>query len=186
MEQKQNRVKIGYAKDAETQEELLNYCEYVVRAPSDDQNLVTFLSFVKDNQENNIFLVNLQNLNLQLVQLLPVLELMESYDNYFHVIDKGYLNYLSDQEYHKFFLKLAQNEKRTIVQRTQRGLKEAVENGTRIGRPQIAPDVVMRIRFLYQSKKYTIREVAAVCGVSLGTAYKYAFNKKEIEEETLK
>lgn len=186
MEQTHNKTKIGYAVNEENQEELLKYCDHVIRAPGDDQNLASILNFVKENQEKNMFLVSLQNLNLQLVQLLPILELLEVSGNYFHIIEKNDLSDLSDQAYHKFFLKLAQNEKRTIVQRTQRGLKEAVENGIRIGRPQIAPEVAIRIKFLYQSKKYTIREVAAVCGVSLGTAYKYAFNRKEIEDEVIK
>lgn len=68
---------------------------------------------------------------------------------------------------------LAQMEKAIIRQRTSRGLEEARRNGRIGGRPRISEETIERIQFLYNNNKYTLRQIAEECNISLGTAYKY-------------
>ena len=178
MKNSQLKTIVGYATDKLSQEKLLQNCGEVVLVLEPAHNIKTFLAFVDKHKQDAIYINSLQELNLQLVQLLPVLEMLEDNQNYFRVLDKGYLNYLNDLDYHRFFLELAASEKNTIVRRTQKGLKEAVRNGIRIGRPQIDDETINKIRFLHQSQKCTVREISEICEVSLGTVYKYAFQSK--------
>ena len=68
---------------------------------------------------------------------------------------------------------MAQMEKTIIRERTSRGLEEARRNGRIGGRPRISEETIKRIQFLYNNNKYTLRQIAEECNISLGTAYKY-------------
>ena len=64
-------------------------------------------------------------------------------------------------------------EKSLIRNRTSRGLKRARTEGRVGGRPRISQETIDRIQFLYNTDKYSLREIADQCNISLGTAYKY-------------
>lgn len=68
---------------------------------------------------------------------------------------------------------MAKMEKFIIRERTSRGLEEARRNGRIGGRPRISEETIQRIQFLYNNNKYTLRQIAEECNISLGTAYKY-------------
>ncbi|MBP1043776.1 recombinase family protein [Vagococcus sp. BWB3-3] len=68
---------------------------------------------------------------------------------------------------------MAKMEKAIIRERTSRGLEEARRNGRIGGRPRISEETVERVQFLYHNNKYTLRQIAEECNISLGTAYKY-------------
>ena len=83
---------------------------------------------------------------------------------------------LDDASYIFMIKKLAEMEKKIIRERTSRGLEEARRQGRIGGRPKIAEETVERIKFLYHHNKYTLRQIAEECDISLGTAYKYIQN----------
>lgn len=83
------------------------------------------------------------------------------------------LENLDTEMYTEMIKSMAQMEKLIIRQRTSRGLEEARRNGRIGGRPRISDETVERIQFLYNNNKYTLRQIAEECNISLGTAYKY-------------
>lgn len=70
-------------------------------------------------------------------------------------------------------MKIAEMEKSVIRERTTKGLKEARLKGRVGGRPRISPETIEKIKSLYNHKRYTLRQIAQECNISLGTAYKY-------------
>lgn len=80
---------------------------------------------------------------------------------------------IDDATYTAMIKNMAQMEKAIIRERTSRGLEEARRNGRIGGRPRISEETVERIQFLYHNNKYTLRQIAEECNISLGTAYKY-------------
>ncbi|QIL46346.1 recombinase family protein [Vagococcus coleopterorum] len=69
--------------------------------------------------------------------------------------------------------KMAKMEKEIIRERTSRGLEVARQNGRIGGRPRISQETIEKIQTLYSDNKYTLRQIAEECDISLGTAYKY-------------
>lgn len=73
---------------------------------------------------------------------------------------------------------IANMEKSLLKERTMVGLQKAREQGKIGGRPKISPETIEKIRFLFFDKKQTIPMIADVCGVSIGTCYKYIHGKE--------
>jgi DNA invertase Pin-like site-specific DNA recombinase len=67
----------------------------------------------------------------------------------------------------------AEFERSMIRQRVNAGLKRAVEQGKRLGRPRIAPEMEKRIHRLLRSKKGMLA-IAKECGVGTGTVQRIA------------
>jgi DNA invertase Pin-like site-specific DNA recombinase len=67
----------------------------------------------------------------------------------------------------------AEFERSMIRQRVRAGLKRAVESGTKLGRPKIAPDLEKRIQSQLRAGKGMLK-VAAECGVGSGTVQRIA------------
>jgi DNA invertase Pin-like site-specific DNA recombinase len=60
-----------------------------------------------------------------------------------------------------------------ISERTSRGIQDAKVKGVIGGRPKVSDLKIEKIKYLYEKRGYTLREIADECEVSLGTAYKY-------------
>lgn len=69
---------------------------------------------------------------------------------------------------------LSDNELSCSKQKIKMRIHDAKEQGTIIGRPKLDADVIEQIYHLYNREKQSLRYVAKTCGVSLGSAYKYA------------
>ena len=67
---------------------------------------------------------------------------------------------------------ISQFERDLIVQRTEEGLKAARARGRKGGRPKTDQRVVEKAIKLYQTKAYTARETANLCGISVATLYR--------------
>lgn len=67
---------------------------------------------------------------------------------------------------------ISQFERDLIVQRTEEGLKAARARGRKGGRPKTDQRVVEKAIKLYQTKAYTAREAANLCGISVATLYR--------------
>jgi len=82
-------------------------------------------------------------------------------------------NGLDNDVYLNLVKRIAETEKIIIKERTTKGLEEARKNGRIGGRPKISQEKINQIRFLYNNNRYTLRQIAEECNISLGTAYKY-------------
>lgn len=83
-------------------------------------------------------------------------------------------------------LDLAEIESYVISERTTKGIQLAKDDGRIGGRPRVSQTKIEIIRHLYKNKKYSLREIADECHVSLGTVHKYSqkVEKKEMVNGT--
>lgn len=117
-------------------------------------------------------------LGKSIIQLADFIAILEEKGIELIVLEKDEtLKDLNDSVFTKMVTNMAQMEKAIIRERTSRGLEEARRNGRIGGRPRISEETVERIRFLYHNNKYTLRQIAEECNISLGTAYKYTQEK---------
>lgn len=56
------------------------------------------------------------------------------------------------------------------------------QKGVVLGRPKVNTDIQNKITYLYREQKKTMREIAQICDVSLGTVYKYVHHIKNVKE----
>ncbi|MGX7059347.1 recombinase family protein [Vagococcus humatus] len=87
------------------------------------------------------------------------------------------LQEMDEELYTTMIRRIAGMEKTIIRERTSRGLEEARKQGRIGGRPRISEETIEKIQFLYKNNKYTLRQIAEECNISLGTAYKYTQSK---------
>ena len=76
------------------------------------------------------------------------------------------------------FQAFAQFERDLIVQRTTEGLKAARARGRQGGRPAADKKAIDKALKLYASQTHSLKEIAAITGVSQATLYRYK-NKKD-------
>jgi DNA invertase Pin-like site-specific DNA recombinase len=68
---------------------------------------------------------------------------------------------------------IAQFERDTIADRTREGLNAARARGKNGGRPKIPQETIQKAIKLYNTKQYTLTEIAALTGVKKSTLYRY-------------
>lgn len=118
--------------------------------------------------------------NEPLVKLKEVFDYLEEANIKLHVINQGVTPRISNRSYYQVMASAITREyetqKKLAIQQLNMGRKKHGVSG----RPQIHQKVIINIQKLYQQKK-SFREIADICDVSLGTAYKYSkiVNKKE-------
>lgn len=185
-------TKYGYAYSA-TNEELLegqveslkNYGveELIVEGQTEDmENIHASLEKLLEtvDQGDQIVVQRLANFGKSIIQLSDLLIDLEEKGAGLVVIEKAEeLKDLSDEDYAKTIRSFAKMEKYIIRERTSRGLEVARKNGRIGGRPKISQETVERIQFLYNNNKYTLRQIAEECQISLGTAYKYTQDQQK-------
>ncbi|MNJ70793.1 Helix-turn-helix domain of resolvase [compost metagenome] len=60
-----------------------------------------------------------------------------------------------------------------ISENTRKGLYEAKEKGTKLGRPRKLDENVKKAIQMYESKKYTLAQIREETGISKTTLYRY-------------
>lgn len=105
------------------------------------------------------------------IQISALIHKLEEKNIHFEVLHRG--AEVPMDQYIQLLHHLADMEKDLIRNRTSRGLKRARSEGRVGGRPRVSQETIDRIQFLYNTDKYSLREIADQCGISLGTAYKY-------------
>ncbi len=80
---------------------------------------------------------------------------------------------LTGKIYFQWLEQMAVMERSLLKERTLVGLNKARQQGKIGGRPKIAPATIQQIRFLFFEKRESIQAIATICGVSIGTCYKY-------------
>lgn len=103
-----------------------------------------------------------------------IMELLQKGIDLIVLNSDGEFNSCDTKLFTSIALNIAKTEKLIIRKRTTKGLKEARLKGNFAGRPRIPLEVIERVRFLYLQKRYTLREIANECRVSVGTVYNYA------------
>lgn len=63
-----------------------------------------------------------------------------------------------------------------ISESTKKGLDEAKEKGTKLGRPRKLDENVMKAIRMYESNKYTLAQIREETGISKTTLYRYLEN----------
>lgn len=123
---------------------------------------------------DQIVIYQLVCLGKSVIQLADLLVELKEKEVALKILKKDPVLAQLDEDVYLYMLeKIAQMEKTIIRERTSRGLEEARRHGRIGGRPKISQETVERIRFLYHNNKYTLRQIAEECNISLGTAYKY-------------
>ncbi|MGX6980180.1 recombinase family protein [Vagococcus elongatus] len=129
--------------------------------------------------DDRLVVLHLVSIGKSIIQLADLLHELENKGAQLVVIEKSEeLVDLSDKELAAIIRRFAMMEKIIIRERTSRGLEVARRKGRIGGRPKISQETVERIQFLYNNNKYTLRQIAEECNISLGTAYKYTQDQK--------
>ncbi|WP_170167966.1 recombinase family protein [Vagococcus penaei] len=123
---------------------------------------------------DELVVYELRSIGKSIIQLADFLEDLKTRGIKLVVLNKGEVySGIDDTAYLEMILKIAEMEKVIIRERTTKGLQEARKNGRVGGRPKISQETIDQIRFLYNNNRYTLRQIAEECNISLGTAYKY-------------
>jgi DNA invertase Pin-like site-specific DNA recombinase len=83
------------------------------------------------------------------------------------------LEKISEDQWLELLFDIAEMDTFVISERTSRGIQDAKVKGVIGGRPKVSDLKIEKIKYLYEKRGYTLREIADECEVSLGTAYKY-------------
>lgn len=167
------RIGIVSEKNRTKELDVIGDCDSVIIL-SERETRETFYQLIKKNLQNQLILANRSVIPLQLIQLLPSFELLIKGGEKLTFVEKGRLQDLSDQDYFDELHSLAKIEKNVVTCRTKHSISTARENGSSLGRPAITVEQMERIYKLHRYEKKSIRQIAELCGVSVGTAYKYA------------
>lgn len=163
----------GYVNDLNRKTMMMMYCEKVVKGSGDLVCLTSFKRFMCGDKQDELYIFNIEDLGFRLSQLLPFLEELSHTGRILHVVEKFPLVSLTDEEYFTYLLFVARNEKKVTKVRAEKSIQAAKELGEKIGRPRISEETILEIKNLHHYQKRTIREIAALCDVSIGTVHKY-------------
>lgn len=126
------------------------------------------------NKGDHLIVYELRSLGKSLAQLPSFFSYLDKRQIKLIVINKGKpFENIPNKQYFSMLIEVAETESFIISQRTTKGIREAKRSGRIGGRPKISKEKIEKIRYLYHSQSYTLREISNKCNVSLGTAYKY-------------
>lgn len=127
------------------------------------------------NEGDTLLIYQLDCLGKTLYQLQEFMNSLKERGILFQSIDDdiNIADYETSEFMHYLNL-LAKTDNKVKSENTIRGLESAREKGRIGGRPKISEETIKQIQFLYNNKAYKLRDIAAECNVSLGTAQKYA------------
>lgn len=106
-----------------------------------------------------------------LAELLDQLYVQQAYLYAIH--EQINTNDLSGQLFHKHVKDLLQFQSDIISENTRKGLYEAKEKGTKLGRPRKLDENIKKAIQMYESKKYTLAQIREETGISKTTLYRY-------------
>lgn len=135
----------------------------------------------KMSEGDTLIIYQLDCLGKTLYQLQEFMNVLKEKGIYFQSIgDHIEIKDYDKSEFIHYLNLLAKTDNKVKSENTIRGLESAREKGRIGGRPKISEETIKQIQFLYNNKAYKLRDIAAECNVSLGTAQKYA---KKIEQQ---
>ena len=84
------------------------------------------------------------------------------------------------------FCAIAQMERDVISERTKAGLDAARARGRHGGRPAPDKKKLEKARKMYESQKFSVREIAETVGISVTTFYKYIHHQSTSKAQSLR
>lgn len=153
----------------------------LVRAQQDIMNVLGIENIIYDSKElmklntdTELIIYDLKSLDHTLIQLEKFLIYLQKHSIQLTIANK-YSQFHNLPSYFilSLLMILLDCERFIVRKRTIKGLTEAKRKGHLGGRPKISEETIERIKYLYRNQSGTLREIAAECGVSLGTACKY-------------
>lgn len=172
-------MKIGFIIGLNAKPEMVEMCDKLVYADSRKMISQNVMEFIDEYYEEELIFQSLIELRLQISQLLPIMEKVFEKCAAVRFLDKGHIPTVTERDYIRILLTISRQEKEIRSICTKESLARVRREGIVIGRPSIQHTVVDKIDFLYNNQGKSIREVAAICEVSVGTVHKYL---KRIEE----
>lgn len=172
-------MKIGFIRGLTIKSEMVKNCDKIIFADETKGIGQAMAEFIENHSEEELFFQSLVELRLQISQMLPILEKATERSVRVSFIDKGHLSQLTDQEYMQILLGVSRQEKEIRSICTKESIARVRREGTVIGRPSISDETIKEIKLLCHKHGKSIREVSAICGVSIGTVHKYS---KKISE----
>lgn len=125
--------------------------------PGDSLIVYDFFSLGKTMKQFSDFILKLQKANISLV-ILKKFKTAES---------------IKDSLLIEILLEMAEIEDQITSKRVSHGIKKAILEGKKVGRPKITQNQINTIRSLYKNRRMTLREISEKTDTSLGTVYKY-------------
>ncbi|WP_314060717.1 hypothetical protein [uncultured Vagococcus sp.] len=165
---------VGFVRDNTKETALTRVCDLVIENQEEHSIVDNLVAFVETYHEHQLIIPSNRELKIQLVQLLPVLEKAQELQIIINFSDKGSFPFLSAEEHFTYLLLMARQEKEVMSHRSREVITELKEQGKVIGRPTITEELIERIKRLYHEGGHSIRDVSAMCDVSVGTVHKYA------------
>ncbi len=112
-----------------------------------------------------------------LSHLSTILEVLRKQDIRYVSIYEGIDTDISHDFYHYLSL-FVRNERETKRLLARQSIELSRSKGVQIGRPSLTDETIQKVQQLYNERK-TLREIAAECGISLGSAHKYVLELKQ-------
>lgn len=172
----QMKISVGYTlvKDERKQLERAGVDAVIFKQPSSN-DLQEFYHFVENNPQNDIVLVSIYSISpaSTLHQLSDSINWLRESKQTVRFLNKGLENSISDNEYIDILWHLVTHEKRSKSIQAKAALQRARENGSVLGRPQLSKAVIEKIIYLSKHQKKSMREIAKLCNVSVGSVHKY-------------
>lgn len=165
---------VGFVRDNTRETALTRVCDLVIENKEHRSVVDNLVAFVEKYHKHQIILPSNSELKIQLVQLLPVLEKAHELQTVINFSDKRVFPLMSPEDHFTYLLLMARQEKEVLSHRSREAMTVLKEQGKTIGRPAITGEMIQRIKVLYNEGGHSIRDVSAICDVSVGTVHKYA------------
>lgn len=166
-------MKVGFATTKVSYIYLKQVCDQVISVEKTSSSIHELVTLIEGNLEQDIYVHSLDYLGLRLLQLLPALEIAVCENKILHFCEKESLMKLSDEDYFATIYDLSKTEKRIAQKRLTERYQALRNEGRLVGRPAIKKELIHDIQFFYEKEKKTMREIAKLTDLSLGTVHKY-------------
>ncbi len=162
--------------------------QYAVLSEYECQEVFLEVGEVKDDTElrrllavvhpgDTVITTAVSVLGKTLSHLYLFLETLREHEVRFVSVQEG----IDSEKNHEFFHYLAlliHNERETKRLLARQSIELSRSKGVQIGRPALSDETIQKIEIMYNDRK-TLREIAAACDISLGSAHKYVVELKQ-------
>lgn len=165
--------KIGFVLHKKNKAIMLKTCHDVWTLQDSKTVAQEIKEVIKRNKEAEFYIHSLKDLEMQLIQYYPLFLILKEQNKLLYILEKEELTNYSDESLFNILYQLAELENHIISERTIRGIEKARLDGVVPGRPKLEEKKIKEIKKHYNSRNKTLKEIALLCDVSIGTVYKY-------------
>lgn len=139
------------------------------------------------NEGDTLIICELSCLELTMLQLPDFFEkLRRKQVKFMSILDEISIDPLENSLFLDFLNLVAKTESKVKSNLTIKGLHQAKEKGRIGGRPALSPQIIDKINDLWCCGKYSYRQIAELCNVSLGVVHKYLKGNDQQPLDTMK